>query len=275
MPNNLIFVRHGQSEANVLQQASKSGDDSRYTDEMFTVPDRSWRLTNLGIHQANLTGEWLQEQLPNGFDRYFVSPYTRTRETAAHLALPNAKWRENRIVRERFWGEIGSIPKSLFEKEYPRSYSLKQHDPLYWCPPGGESIAEVGDCRVHGLLDTLHREASEKNIIVVTHGEFMWASMLRIERWSDEEFVKNDKDPRYKIHNGMVLHYTRINPKTGEQASKLKWVRKAYPYYNRTSAKWEMVVSDWQKFDRQELSNEDLLTAVNFHPNRLFSGELA
>ena len=53
MPDNLVFVRHGQSEANIVQKASKEGDNSYYTDDVMTVPDRSWRLTKLGIAQAD------------------------------------------------------------------------------------------------------------------------------------------------------------------------------------------------------------------------------
>ena len=53
------------------------------------MPDRSWRLTATGRKQADCIGRWLvsQQQL---FDRYMVSPYERTRETAATMALPKA-----------------------------------------------------------------------------------------------------------------------------------------------------------------------------------------
>ena len=275
MPNNLLFVRHGQSEANILQTAAKKGDESLYTDSTYTVPDRSWRLSPVGVRQASTIGRYIQSLFPQGFDRYFVSPYTRTRETAAMLGLeqdfPRQHWEENRIVRERFWGEIGSMPLSTFLKEYPRSAMLKKIDPLYWAPPGGESIAEVCDSRVHGLLDTLHREDAEHDVIVVTHGEFMWASMLNIERWSDEEFVHRDKDRAYKLHNCMTVHYTRIDPVTGEQAGKLRWVRRFYPSWTGTggSEEWTVVSTDWEQFDKPVLSNGDLLEKVKTQPSRI------
>ena len=66
------------------------------------------------------------------FDRYMVSPYVRTRETAATMALPKAKWEENRVLRERSWGEINTITKDEFKTNYARNWNFKNTDPLYW-----------------------------------------------------------------------------------------------------------------------------------------------
>lgn len=114
MPLDLYVIRHGESEANVIVQAGEQGDNSLYTQDNVTVPDRSWRLTATGRKQADCIGRWLvsQQQL---FDRYMVSPYVRTRETAATMALPKAKWEENRVLRERSWGEINTITKDEFK----------------------------------------------------------------------------------------------------------------------------------------------------------------
>ena len=43
MPLDLYVIRHGQSEANVIVQAGQQGDESLYTQDNVTVPDRSWR----------------------------------------------------------------------------------------------------------------------------------------------------------------------------------------------------------------------------------------
>lgn len=118
MPLDLYVIRHGESEANVIVQAGEQGDNSLYTQDNVTVPDRSWRLTATGRKQADCIGRWLvsQQQL---FDRYMVSPYVRTRETAATMALPKAKWEENRVLRERSWGEINTITKDEFKPTTP------------------------------------------------------------------------------------------------------------------------------------------------------------
>ena len=44
MPLNMYVIRHGESEANVIVKAGERGDDSLFTQDNVTVPDRSWRL---------------------------------------------------------------------------------------------------------------------------------------------------------------------------------------------------------------------------------------
>lgn len=266
MPNNLVLVRHGQSEANVMQQADKKGDNTRYTEETMTVPDRSWRLTDQGVAQAQVAGRWIAEQ-NFGFDRCMVSPYVRTGETAAHLNLDNVIWEENRAIRERSWGEIGSIPKDEFREKYPLNYRWRENDPLYWTPPAGESIDNVAENRVQNLLSTVHRENEGDNLLLVTHGEFIWATRLRLERWSDEEFMRRDDDPYERIHNCTVLHYTRFNPETGEHKGKLHWVRRAWPVENE-SGELEMHVGEWEEFGRPYYTNAELLAKAQ--ANRRF-----
>ena len=75
MPQELVLIRHGQSEANVRQRASKRGDDRLFTDDLVTVPDNSWRLTALGATQAQLAGSHLEGCFLQGFDRYIVRPF--------------------------------------------------------------------------------------------------------------------------------------------------------------------------------------------------------
>lgn len=188
MPLDLYVIRHGESEANVIVQAGEQGDNSLYTQDNVTVPDRSWRLTATGRKQADCIGRWLvsQQQL---FDRYMVSPYVRTRETAATMALPKAKWEENRVLRERSWGEINTITKDEFKNNYARNWNFKNTDPLYWRPPAGESIADVAEDRVHNILTSLSRKSDSESVVMVTHGDFMLALMLTIEDLADEEFL--------------------------------------------------------------------------------------
>ena len=62
MPLDLYVIRHGESEANVIVQAGEQGDNSLYTQDNVTVPDRSWRLTATGRKQADCIGRWLVSQ---------------------------------------------------------------------------------------------------------------------------------------------------------------------------------------------------------------------
>lgn len=265
MPRNLVLIRHGQSEANVLQKSSDANSHGLYTDDVASRADRSWRLTAQGEIQARIAGNWLRENLPT-FDRYVVSPFTRTRETAANLLLEKARWEENRTIRERSWGEIDSISRKRFRELYPHNAALKDKDPLYWAPPAGESIANVSENRVSRFFDTLHRENGDDDVIAVTHGEFIWASRLTLERWSDEEFMTRDSDPEERIHNCMTVHYTRVDPVSGKIAPSLRWVRKAWPVLGENDlgenildpAAGHMHVTPWEHFERPYYSNVQL-----------------
>lgn len=262
MPNDLVLVRHGQSEGNVATDASKRGDDSWYTEAFMTTPGHQWLLTDTGRAQAATAGAWIAEQVTPVFDRCFVSPYVRTLQTAALLGLPGAQWRENRALRERSWGDIDSLPKSQFEArpEYRLNAVLKRNDPLYWAPPNGESIAEVAEDRVRNVLSTLHREADGQKVIAVAHGELMQAFQLVLARLSDREFVDMDRDKAQKIHNCEVMHYTRLDPSNETQAPRLSWLRRAHPVLEGGS--WQMRTTPWTRLSSATFSNEELLERV-------------
>ena len=248
MPLDLYVIRHGESEANVIVQAGEQGDNSLYTQDNVTVPDRSW-------------SRWLvsQQQL---FDRYMVSPYVRTRETAATMALPKAKWEENRVLRERSWGEINTITKDEFKNNYARNWNFKNTDPLYWRPPAGESIADVAEDRVHNILTSLSRKSDSESVVMVTHGDFMLALMLTIEDLADEEFLHRADSDDWKITNCTCLHYTRRDPETGRTSKRVRWEQTARPVLDETTGRWEVKVEPWREFKRPYLSNGDLVDVV-------------
>ena len=79
-PRSLWFVRHGQSEGNVIRD-----DAERRHAEHFELGmrDADVPLSDLGRRQASALGRWLAEQpaevLP---DAVLVSPYRRATQTA-------------------------------------------------------------------------------------------------------------------------------------------------------------------------------------------------
>lgn len=255
MPNHLVIVRHGHSEGNLVVEYARQGDDSFYTPDFRERPGHRWRLTENGRKQASVSGRWISENIGSEFDRYYVSPYVRTRETAAFLNLPNAEWRIDQRLRERDWGDIGSMPLAEFKENFPYNAFTKQIDALYWRPPGGESIADVR-LRVRNFLDTLHRECEGKRVLVVTHGEFMWAARAEFEYLTDEQWILADKNPEQKIHNTQVIHYSRINPESDSQEKYLSWVKSVCPWMETTNNLWNQI-------ERKKFSNKDLLEQVN------------
>ncbi len=255
MPNDLILIRHGHSEGNLAVETAKQGDNSFYTPEFRERPGHQWRLTEDGRNQAIATGKWLQKNIGTDFDRYYVSPYIRTRETAGLLDLPNTQWRISQRLRERDWGDIDSLPLVEFKKIFPHNALRKEIDALYWRPPGGESIADVR-LRVRSFFDTLHRECAGKKVVVATHGEFMWAMRAELEYLNDEQWIAADKDPKMKIYNTQVLHYSKTDPKGKNNTHYLGWVRSVCP--------WKKDIdSGWNKITRLKYNNKELLDQAN------------
>jgi len=264
MPNNLVLVRHGESEGNVATRAGKAGNLDIFTDEFRERPGHDWRLTPTGVEQARITGLWIARFiLDNGnaaFERFYVSPHRRTRETAGHLALMNAHWLKVPRLRERDWGDIESMSRQEYAEKYPDNARKKRIDSLYWRPPGGESIAQVSETRVQRFFDTLHREASGQSVIAVTHGEFIWATRFELERMGHEEWAVSESDAAQKIKNCQVVQYSRVDPESGSQSSKVLWVRSVCP--------WETPDSPgvWIELERNGYTNEELLEEVERVP---------
>ena len=108
LPANILLVRHGESEGNIAFRAEREGDTQFILNEEFSRQHSSrWRLTNTGREQAKATGEWINENYPDGFDYYFTSEYARAIETAGLLGiketLGNPTWRISPYLRERNW----------------------------------------------------------------------------------------------------------------------------------------------------------------------------
>lgn len=270
MPQQLFLIRHGESEGNVANNKAKGGDLSSFTDEFVTTPGRKWRLTEKGIEQAKLAGAWLNQELKS-FDvpsvrRYYVSPYTRTMQTAGHLELEDPaqgelEWYVNRTIRERDWGDIDSTPKIEFQADPVNRLNVQKmnNDPLYWRPPGGESIQDVAENRVRNFLDTLHRECGEGLTVAVTHGEFMQAARIVLERIDDSTYDYWESSKTEKIHNCMILQYSKFDPRKPRAfrvpGSRLQFLRKIYPVVEEG----RMEVGPWVSIDFSKPTNSDLL----------------
>lgn len=131
------------------------------------------------------------------------------------------------------------------------SSTFREEDPFYGAPPNGESISNL--ClRVDRVLDTLHREYPGKSVIIVCHGELMWAFRVRLERLLEDDFIRLDKskNPHDRIHNAQILHY-----KNGHQ------VRSICPSDKTLSS------NGWKEIYRKQFSNQDLLDDVEKHPH--------
>lgn len=260
MPNNLVLVRHGESEGNIAVKRSKAGDHSAYEGDFRKRHSSLWRLSKKGIAQATKTGEWIKNKLGLKFDRFYASEYLRAMETAGLLNLEDAKWFTEFYLRERNWGSLDRVSVKERQEKFQEAMEEREIDSFYWTPPNGESLAEL--ClRVDRMIDTLHRECDGKNVIIVCHGEVMWAFRVRLERMPQETFhlLDKSKNPNHQIHNCQVIHYTRLDPKEGgaSAAPYFSWMRSICPWQPKLS--W----NQWMRIMRPHFSNRDLLSRVD------------
>lgn len=260
MPNHLVLVRHGESEGNIAVSQSKKGNHSAYEGDFKNRHSSQWRLSPKGEVQAQKTGDWIKKQMRLKFDRFYTSEYVRAMETAALLDLDDASWYTEFYLRERSWGELDRLSVKDRDEKYGPSMKDRKIDPFYWTPPNGESLAEL--CiRIDRVINTLHRECDGKNVIIVCHGEVMWAFRVRLERMQQEQFrlLDESKNPIHRIHNCQVIHYTRINPgdRGGSPSKHLDWMRSICPWSPKLSGK-----AGWSPVHRPKHSNLDLLKRV-------------
>lgn len=270
LPIDVILVRHGESEGNVANRASRSGDNKFFTPEFRDRHSRVFRLTDRGIEQARAAGKWLHDNIPMPLDRFYVSDYIRAKETAAHLNLPDAEWRVEFQLRERDHALIDNLPddekKTLFAREQ-KQYEL---DPFLSQPAGGgESIPMLCLRLKTDFISHLARECSDKRVIVVCHGHVIRALQLEFENLGHDDFIRLDssEEPADKIRNCQIFWYTRRNPETGKvEKENLVAVRSVCPLVYPSNTQED---HDWRYIKRYRYSNKDLLDEVNRYPRHV------
>jgi len=171
----IFLLRHGESEANL---------DKRINARQ---PDHSVPLSAEGHRQAAAAGQFLAQTLAGGGRvRIFVSPYERTRQTAAAVAEAfNAAAirydkREATELRELEFGLFDGVADADLPKVFPLEYQhyekyLRFAGEFFAPMPLGESRCNVAD-RVKSCFGTILRDASTerpdplRDFVVVSHG---------------------------------------------------------------------------------------------------------
>ncbi len=266
MPNDLVFVRHGMSEANSVHKITKRGGEHEKEAEINDRPDWQQRLSDLGIEQAKRAKIWLDENLGGveSFEGRYVSPFLRTRETAAYIGgVALGDWTVDDRVVERSWGVYGIVPKAEQRSQFPLTVRLHETTPWYVRFDGGESMPDVYN-RFRDFQGTLHREQANNRVIVVSHGDFINVARYGIERMLPEQWEAIDRNPAYTIRNCSVTHYTRVNPEDPDDIhEKIRWRRMIYPDAPTESPDGGL----WVELpDRQRFTGAELLQQADFAP---------
>lgn len=185
MPIDLVLVRHGQSEANIMIEMKKHGDfTGQEAMDKVSRHDSMMRLTDVGRQQARRVGSWVQKNI-GSFDKFYVSEYVRTKETAAAMNLQHALWMHDLNIRERDQGQQdgqGDVKMGLTEEEIKRATK----SPLFWAPVGGESMSDL--CiRVRLFLDRLQAQGAGMKCVVVAHYRTIHAFRMLLEGTTQEQ----------------------------------------------------------------------------------------
>ena len=263
LPVDMIFVRHGESVGNVASRAFKAGDTDAYTDEFLAQASCRWELTERGHQQAQLTGQWLVNNFGDDIGRYYCSPYDRTVQTALGLQLPAGDddniWFLDDRLRERSHGDTEAISPADMGDVFEINLKAQQQSPYYARHPNGESFADLVEGRVRSMFDTVIRECSDTAVLFVTHGDYMNAVQMALERISSIEWQRVRQDPDRKMWNCQILHYSRRNPETGEIGPRADY-RRSVRAWRESGREKRIVEADkgadsWQTNIRTRYSN--------------------
>ena len=184
---NLFLIRHGESKQNVGINIKEK------------LPDHAVELTERGKEMAKETGIWLNEYLiQNNIDlshaRLYVSPFTRTRQTAELIneSLKIEDVIEDYLLIEHQYGLFSDNnwkdTKNMFPTEfeyYDRFY--KNGGKFYQRFPMGESPMDVA-IRTRMFLNELKNEDVD-NVFILSHGTALKTLIMKYYKYNPDWYA--------------------------------------------------------------------------------------
>ena len=174
----IILIRHGQSEANVLDYFAGHSD---------------YPLSELGHRQAEKTAEFLDS---TPIDRIFSSDLPRAFMTAEHIARRKGLSIETDCrLREILAGDWEGVSFAEIREKFPNEYRTWFSDIGNGGCPGGESTAQLW-ARFVPAAEELAAENDGKTICITTHAtslrvlECAWKN-LPLERMVEIPWISN------------------------------------------------------------------------------------
>ncbi|MBQ8577546.1 MAG: histidine phosphatase family protein [Clostridia bacterium] len=152
MATKLIFVRHGESEANA--------------DHRFTGQSNAYALTERGHRQAEAAAKWLDGE---PIDAVYASDLRRAYDTALHIAhANNLPVRPDAGFREIFAGAWEGKKFDELPALFPEDFGVWRTDIGRAVCTGGESVADLQK-RVRAAVERVVRENPGRTIVIGTH----------------------------------------------------------------------------------------------------------
>jgi 2,3-bisphosphoglycerate-dependent phosphoglycerate mutase len=186
--NNLILLRHGQSQWNL---------ENRFTG-WEDVP-----LTSKGIEEAKTAGQILSKNNIN-IDTIFSSILQRANKTA-ELAIKEMNlenlWEDEKLImrrdlslNERDYGDLVGLNKEETAKKFGKDQVRIWRRSYDVSPPGGESLENVVE-RVKPFFSKFIQPdiIRGKNVLVVAHGNSLRATMIQIGLYKTGEISEIER----------------------------------------------------------------------------------
>ena len=184
----IFLIRHGESMQNTKENYS------------IGLPDHRVYLTERGKEEARLAGEFLKKYISDNKINIsnsvmWVSPYTRTRETANIInnILCIKKVKEDITLIEQQYGlfsdkEIEKI-KSLYPNQFAFYDNYYQNEGKFYAKlPQGESPFDVA-LRTKQFINTIFRD-KEDVLFVVSHGTTIKTIIMNFFHYSPEWYSR-------------------------------------------------------------------------------------
>lgn len=192
-PTKLVFVRHGQSQKNVLKIRSSTKD--------------KWPLTEQGKLHAKNIAKRLSEM--GRFETIISSPVLRARQTAEiiseYLNLPILF--EN-LISEYNYGNWNDLTEEEMAKEHKDFLEYKKHkrntqEHFNFKLGGAESRSDVV-ARIKIFLEKIKKEYPGKNLILVSHGGINGAIKMALNNSSIESFYESESIGHEEIETYII-----------------------------------------------------------------------
>jgi len=171
--NTYFVMRHGEAETN--EQGIISSDVTK-----------EFHLTEEGKAMVQKAAKGMRE---SDIKHIYVSPFARTRETAAiiakELGVPEERITIDERLGESRFGEYSGRPLSEYHTAFP-----DKMDRFTDAPPGGETYTQIRTRMMQALTDFDARHAGE-NILIISHGTPLWLLTSTVRGMGKSEAIES------------------------------------------------------------------------------------
>ncbi len=207
--NNLVLLRHGQSEWNL---------QNRFTG-LKDIP-----LTKNGINEANNAGKLLKKNNVN-IDKIFSSVLERANMTA-EIAIKAAEmehlydgnkviYTRDKCLNERDYGDLVGLNKSETAEKFGKEQVHIWRRSFDISPPNGESLKDVVN-RVSPYFEKFIQPLllDNKNVLIVAHGNSLRAIIIKVGLYKPEQIssieIPTGSPLMLKYENGKLINHSYL-----------------------------------------------------------------